>query len=64
MAEANFKPIKKISVEKMEVKPNLDLEESYKDFDWESLYEMEARSEGLGGRRSPSFSLGGSGGAR
>ncbi|MQG65530.1 MAG: acetate--CoA ligase, partial [SAR202 cluster bacterium] len=40
MAEANFKPIKKISVEKMEVKPNLDLEESYKDFDWESLYKQ------------------------
>jgi len=38
MAEADFKPIKKVSVEKMEVKPNLDLEESYKDFDWESLY--------------------------
>ena len=40
MAEANFKPIKKISVEKMEVMPNLDIEESYKDFDWEALYKQ------------------------
>ena len=39
MADADFKPIKKIEVEKMVVKPNLDLEDSYKNFDWETLYQ-------------------------
>ena len=39
MADADFKPIQKIAVDKMAVKPNLDLEDSYKNFDWESLYE-------------------------
>ena len=39
MTEESFHPIKKIPVESMTVKPNLDLNKTYENFTWESMYD-------------------------
>jgi len=39
MTEGSFHPIKKIPVESMTVKPNLDLNKTYENFTWESMYD-------------------------
>ena len=38
MANETFAPIDKPDVKDMDVKPNLDLVESYENFNWESMY--------------------------
>ena len=39
MANETFAPIDKPDVKDMDVKPNLDLVDSYENFNWESMYE-------------------------
>ena len=40
MTDETFSPITKPSHEQFDVKPNLHLENSYKDFTWESMYDQ------------------------
>ena len=39
MPEESFPRISKQAIENMDVRPNLHLEDSYKDFDWEEMYQ-------------------------
>ena len=39
MANETFAPIDKPDVKDMDVKPNLDLVDSYENFNWDSMYE-------------------------